>query len=126
MSHFSSIKTKIKDRKILLKALQVLGHQAHEDILLDNPVNHVHEQVKVDVALNNGVGFKWNKAEESYELVAELDVWDLDVPVNRFIDKLTQQYAEQTILNSIEEEGFQVEKREVSDGSVELSVGRWG
>ncbi len=57
--------------------------------------------------------------------LAELDVWDLDVPVNRFIDKLTQQYAEQTILNSIEEEGFQVEKREVSDGSVELSVGRW-
>ena len=47
------------------------------------------------------------------------------MPVNRFIDKLTQQYAEQTILNSIEEEGFQVEKREVSDGSVELSVGRW-
>ena len=75
--------------------------------------------------MNNGVGFKWNKVEESYELVAELDVWDLDVPVNRFIDKLTQQYAEQTILNSIEEEGFQVEKREVSDGSVELSVGRW-
>ena len=58
-------------------------------------------------------------------MVAELDAWDLDVPVQRFIDKLTQQYAEQTVLAKIEEQGFVVEQRNTTDGTVELVVGRW-
>tara|TARA_B100000131_G_scaffold143441_1_gene139525 strand:- start:90 stop:464 length:375 start_codon:yes stop_codon:yes gene_type:complete len=123
MSHFSTITTTIKDRDLLVKSLQVLGHEVEENILLDNPVNHQHEQVEVEVAINNDIGFKWNGSE--YELVAELDAWDLDVPVQRFIDKLTQQYAEQTVLAKIEEQGFVVEQRNTTDGTVELVVGRW-
>ena len=123
MSHFSTITTTIKDRDLLVKSLQVLGHEVEENILLDNPVNHQHEQVEVEVAINNDIGFKWNGNE--YELVAELDAWNLDVPVQRFIDKLTQQYAEQTVLAKIEEQGFVVEQRSTTDGTVELVVGRW-
>jgi len=123
MSHFSTITTTIKDRDLLVKSLQVLGHEVEENILLDNPVNHQHEQVEVEVAINNDIGFKWNGSE--YELVAELDAWNLDVPVQRFIDKLTQQYAEQTVLAKIEEQGFVVEQRSTTDGTVELVVGRW-
>tara|TARA_B100000287_G_scaffold118806_1_gene110705 strand:- start:658 stop:1032 length:375 start_codon:yes stop_codon:yes gene_type:complete len=123
MSHFSTITTTIKDRDLLVKSLQVLGHEVEENILLDNPINHQHEQVEVEVAINNDIGFKWNGSE--YELVAELDAWDLDVPVQRFIDKLTQQYAEQTVLAKIEEQGFVVEQRNTTDGTVELVVGRW-
>ena len=123
MSHFSTITTTIKDRDLLVKSLQVLGHEVEENILLDNPINNQHEQVEVEVAINNDIGFKWNGSE--YELVAELDAWDLDVPVQRFIDKLTQQYAEQTVLAKIEEQGFVVEQRNTTDGTVELVVGRW-
>ena len=98
MSHFTCIKTKIKERPFLIKALQVLGHEVQENVLLENPADHDHKQWQVEVALNNEIGFKWNKEIESYELVAELDAWDLDVPVQRFIDKLTQQYAKATLL----------------------------
>ena len=124
MSHFSTIKTKFKCKSTLLKSLQVLGHEVQEDVLLVNPQGHDHKQWNVCVALNDEVGFKWTG--DQYELVAEFDAWDFDVPVQRFIDRLTQQYAEQMILSKIEEQGFQVQERKVdTTGTVELSVGRW-
>ena len=126
MSHFTCIKTKIKERPYLIEALQVLGHEVEENKLLDNPVDHQHEQVNVEVAINNDIGFKWNKETETYELVAELDAWDLDVPVSRFIDKLTQQYAKATLLASAQEEGFTLaEEYNKIDNTIELVVNRW-
>ena len=126
MSHFTCIKTKIKERPYLIEALELMGHNVLENKLLDNPSNHQHEQVHVEVALNNDVGFKWNKETEAYELVAELDAWDLDVPVSRFIEKLTQQYARMTLHNTVKEEGWQIaEEWEMTDNSIELVCTRW-
>ena len=124
MSHFTCIKTKIKERPQLIEALQFLGHEVQENVLLENPADHDHKQWQVEVAVNNEIGFKWHG--EEYELVAELDAWDLDVPVNRFIDKLTQQYARATLLAASEEEGFTVaEEHKKIDNSIELVVSRW-
>ena len=59
-------------------------------------------------------------------MVAELDTWDLDVPVSRFIDKVTQQYARMTLYNTVKEEGFEVaEEWEMTDNSLELLCVRW-
>ena len=104
----------------------MLGQEVQENVLLENPDDHDHKQWQVDVAIHDEIGFKWNKETETYELVAELDTWDLDVPVNRFIDKLTQQYARATLLSVSEEEGFTVEKESTSiDNTIELVVTRW-
>ena len=113
MSHFTCIKTKIKERPYLIEALEGMGHEVEENkVLVINNVSHAdeHPEFHADVAIRNDIGFRWNKNMETYELVAELDTWDLDVPVNRFIDKLTQQYARATLLAVSEEEGFTVEK----------------
>jgi hypothetical protein len=46
--------------------------------------------------------------------------------VERFLAKLTQQYALRSILAASVQEGFQVsEQRQASDGSIELVVTRW-
>ena len=59
-------------------------------------------------------------------MITELDTWDLDVPVSRFIDQVTQQYARMTIHNTIKEEGFTVDEEwEMDDNSIELTVTRW-
>ena len=50
MSHFSTIKTKIKNKPELLEALQLLQYDVQEDQELINPLNHQHEKVKVDVS----------------------------------------------------------------------------
>ena len=124
MSHFSTIKTKLKCKESLLSALNTLGHETKEDVLLVNPEGHDHKQWNVCVALNDDIGFKWTG--EQYELVAELDAWDLDVPVSRFIDKLTQQYAIEKIKRQTNEEGYVIESEARNvNGSVELVVSRW-
>ncbi len=124
MNHFSTIKTKFKDEDFLLKALRVLKYPAYIDQRLVNPVNHVHEEVEVQIAVGNKIGFKWNGDE--YELIAELDAWDLDVPVQRFIDKITQKYAEEIVLDTIGKLGYEVEdKKTTVDNKIELICAKW-
>ncbi len=129
MSHFTCIKTKIKERPYLIEALELMGHdvQENEQLVINNPSHAInHPDFHVDVAIRNDIGFRLNKNTGNYELVAELDSWDLDVPVSRFIDKVTQQYARMTIHNTIKEEGFVVaEEWEMEDNSIELTVTRW-
>ena len=81
MSHFSTIKTKIKDRKALLQALMLMGHPVMVDEKLENPSNHEHEEISVNIAIGKDIGFRWNEVTQSYELVTDLQTWDQPVPV---------------------------------------------
>ena len=129
MSHFTCIKTKIKERDYLVEALELMGHdiQENQQLVINNPSHaEKHPEFVAEVAIRNDIGFRWNKNTETYELVAELDTWDLDVPVNRFIEKVTQQYARMTVYNTVKEDGWQVaEEWEMDDNSIELTVTRW-
>jgi len=126
MSHFSTIQTKLKDRSNLVEALELLQYNVVQDAKLENPLDHEHKQWQVDVAVNDKVGFKWNKNTETYELVADQQTWNFDVPVQRFIDKVTQQYARATIYNTVKEMGLEVaEEWEMDDNSIEITVNRW-
>jgi len=125
MSHFSTIKTKIKNKPELVEALQLLQYDVQEDLELINPINHQHEKVKVDVSIGNDIGFRLNNNGE-YELVTDIQTWKDPVPVERFIDKVTQQYARLTVRNTAKELGFQVQEEwEMTDNSIELTVTRW-
>ena len=125
MSHFSTIKTKIKHKPQLIEALELLQYDVQEDQELVNPLNHQHEKVKVDVSIGNDIGFRLNSNGE-YELVTDIQTWKDPVPVERFIDKVTQQYARLTVRNTAKELGFQVQEEwEMTDNSIELTVTRW-
>ena len=125
MSHFSTIKTKIKNKPELVEALQLLQYDVQEDQELINPINHQHEKVKVDISIGNDIGFRLNNNGE-YELVTDIQTWKDPVPVERFIDKVTQQYARVTVRNTVKKLGFEVEEEwEMNDNSIELTVTRW-
>jgi len=125
MSHFSTIKTKIKEKPYLIKALQLLQYDVQENVELVNPIDHQHEKVKVDVSIGNDIGFRLNK-DGVYELVADIQTWKDPVPPRRFVEKVTQQYAKATILNTIEERGFTIEKESTTiDNTIELVATRW-
>ena len=117
MSHFSTIKTKIKKRPQLVEALELLQYNVKEDL----PV------VRADVAVSNDIGFRWNEKTETYDLYSDHSTWDLDVPVSRFIDKVTQQYARMTIHDTISQmHGYSVaEEWEMDDNSIEIVVTNW-
>ena len=126
MSHFSTIKTKIKDKSALLRALQVLGHNTDVDQKLKNPADHNHDEVTVQVAVGKDIGFRLNPTTETYELVTDLQTWDQPVPVARFLDKLSQQYAVETITETAKKDDFHVTQQTTNkDGSIELVVERW-
>jgi len=136
MSHFTTIKTKLKDKSILLEALDLMGERVNNpadvglsvvDLVITNP-DHAEEHpiTEVDFSLGVDYGFRLNKETGTYELVADLQTWDKDIPVERFLEKVTQQYARMTIHHTVKEEGFQVEEEwEMDDNSIELTVSRW-
>ena len=125
MSHFSTIKTKLKNKPELIEALQLLQYDVKEDQELINPIDHQHEKVRVDVSIGDDIGFRRN-SEGVYELVADIQTWRDPIPPKRFVDKVTQQYARMTVHNTVKDMGFQVEEEwEMDDGSIELVVNRW-
>ena len=125
MSHFSTIKTKIKEKPYLIKALQLLQYDVQEDQELINPIDHQHEKVKVDVSIGNDIGFRLNDNGD-YELVADIQTWSQPIPPKRFVEKVTQQYARMMVHNQVKELGFQIEEEwEMDDNSIELTVTRW-
>ena len=125
MSHFSTIKTKIKNKPELVEALELLQYNVIQDVKLENPLDHEHKQWQVDVAIDNDIGFRLNK-DGVYELVADIQTWKDPVPPKRFIEKVTQQYARMTIHNTIKDMGFSVQEEwEMDDNSIELTVTKW-
>ena len=128
MSHFSTIKTQLKEVKPLIKALDQLGYVINQET---NFVKGYRGQfTEVDISMDlpgeTKVGFKWDINSNSYELVTDLDLWKFDLPVERFISKVTQMYAYHTILSKTEEDGYQiVEQKNKNDGSIELVLTKW-
>ena len=128
MSHFSRIKTKIKNKPELEEALLLLQYDVKEDQELKVTGAHGinHETVTADLAIGSDVGFRLNPMTNEYELVADLETWNQPIPVERFLDKVNQQYARMTIHDQVKKMGFQVEEEwEMDDNSIELTVTRW-
>ena len=128
MSHFSRIKTKIKNKPELEEALLLLQYDVKEDQELKVTGAHGigHETVEAELAIGTDIGFRMNPMTGEYELVADLETWNQPIPVERFMDKVNQQYARMTVHNTVKEMGFQVEEEwEMEDNSIELTVTRW-
>ena len=128
MSHFSTIKTKLKEVEPLIKALNNLGYPIIQEEKFIK--GYRGKFTAVDISLNlpgaTKVGFKWDNNSNAYELVTDLDLWKFEIPVERFISKVTQMYAYQTIISKTKEDGYQiVEQKNKNDGSIELVLTKW-
>ena len=128
MSHFSTVKTELRDRAALRDALGDLGHDPREGNLQVRGYRGQLETAELAISQSNGadIGFRLNAASGCYELVTDLDLWKQPVPVERFLAQLNQRYALRTILAATAEEGFAVsEQLQGVDGTIELVVTRW-
>ena len=128
MSHFTTIRTKLKSKPLLVEALELLQYDVKEDQELRVTGSHGigHETVEAEIAIGTDIGFRQNIITGEYELVADLETWNQSVPVERLLDKVNQQYARMTVHNTVKKMGFQVEEEwEMDDNSIELTVTRW-
>lgn len=128
MSHFSRIKTSIKNFDILKKTLRDLNlnHYSIVDTLRDSNGN-IH---KVDLIVENFnddktlLGFSWDGSQ--YNIVADLQLWNQKNSFDRFMDKIMQKYALNSILDSTIKEGFkEINQNMNQDGSISLVMQRW-
>ena len=126
MSHFSQIKTQIRNIDSLKDALNELGvdwKQGPREVRGYRGQTHAAE---ITIEQENGydIGFRWNGKE--YELVADLQYWQQNKSVEGFLRQVTQRYAYQTVLKETTRVGFQVaEQKQNQDGSISLVVQRW-
>ncbi|MGJ3248264.1 MAG: DUF1257 domain-containing protein [Elainellaceae cyanobacterium] len=126
MSHFSQIKTQIRNLNSLKSALTDSGITWKSG---PTPVRGYQNQTHMaDIAIEqeNGydIGFSWNGQE--YELIADLQFWKQPLSVEGFINRVTQGYAYHTVLNESMHQGFSVsEKQKNDDGSIRLVLQRW-
>ena len=90
MSHFSTIKTQLKNSEPLIKALNNLGYMINQEEKFVK--GYRGKFTAVDISMNlpgeTEVGFKWDNTSNSYELVTDLDLWKFELPVERFISKV--------------------------------------
>ena len=126
MSHFSQIKTQIRDLSSLKAALTDVGVDWKAG---DQPVKGYRGQTRtaeVTIEQENGydVGFSWNGQE--YELVADLQYWQQPLTVQGFLNQVTQRYAYHTVVSETTRQGFQLsEQQQQQDGSIRLVLQRW-
>jgi Protein of unknown function (DUF1257) len=123
MSHFTSIKVQIKNGEILYQVLEKLGYQVARNTKVRGYQGDTTEAEYV-IRQDNGydLGFRLNG--ETYEIVA--DFWGAAIDEREFVNTINQKYAHQTLMHSVEEQGFNIEEQEVlADGTVRVVVGKW-
>lgn len=127
MSHFTQLKTQLRDLAHLTQALKDLGLPYEQGLVTVRGYRGATRDAQVVLRQENqhDLGFAWNG--QSYELLADLQYWQQPWPVERFLAKVQQRYAYHAILNTCTEKGFQLASQEAGhDGSVRLVLQRWG
>lgn len=123
MSHFSTIKIQIKNGDILQQILTELGYQVETNAQVRG---YQGNRTNADYVIrqNNGYDLGFRKNQGNYELVA--DFWGARINEKEFLNQINQKYAHRTLMETVEEEGFDVEEEEVlEDGTVKVVVGKW-
>ncbi len=129
MSHFSQIKTKLRNLSSLQLALSDTGIRWQAGPKTVRGYQGDTETAEIVIEQDNGydVGFKQDSETGNYELVADLQYWKQPLSVQGFLNQVTQRYAYHTILNESATQGFQVAEQAANeDGSIRLVLQRWG
>ena len=134
MSHFSRIKTKFKDRSILISCLKELGYKVSESKELRGDQGIEKVEFMVEMGSGYNIGFV-KDADGSYKIVA--DWWRVKTKQADFTKqlkekfeaaekKLRQTYALNITLEQFKKQGFKLIKQEhAEDGTIKLLARRW-
>ncbi len=123
MSHFTTIKIAIKHGEILHNVLQELGYQVELNTTVRGYQGNTTSAEYV-IRQSNGYDLGFRRQSDGYELVA--DFWGANLNEKQFLNSIGQKYAHQTLIESVREQGFEIEEEEtLADGTVRVVVGKW-
>ncbi|WAL61593.1 DUF1257 domain-containing protein [Thermocoleostomius sinensis] len=126
MSHFTQIKTQIRDLTSLQAALTDLNINWKPG---PQPIRGYRGQThdaEIVIEQANGYDVGFSRNDDQYELVADLQYWQQPLSVEGFVNRVTQRYAYHTVVKETARQGFHVaEQQQNQDGSIRLVVQRW-
>lgn len=131
MSHFSQLKTNLKNQTYLKQALTKLGYQIEEAPEGVDVRGYFGESLKADFKIltstHYDIGFVKN-SEGNYEVVGD---WELlpkvsGIEQEAFLGQVKKEYARTSIIETAKEKGFGVETTENEEtGELEIVVTQW-
>lgn len=134
MSHFTAIKTQIKDAEALVKALADVGFKQVErhDIAqhlygfqgdMRSQSAEVIVRRKYIGTASNDIGFQRQKDGTFEAIISEYDRRKYAQP---WLNQIMQRYAYHALVAAAPTQGFTVEAEEVlADGTIRVVVGKW-
>lgn len=126
MSHFSQIKTQIRDLSSLQDALTDLGMTWKPGPQVVRGYRGQTHDAEVVIEQENGYDIGFSRNQDQYELVADLQYWQQPLSVEGFLKKITQRYAYHTVLKESTRQGFELaEQQQNQDGTIRLVLQRW-
>ena len=124
MSHFTYMKTRFQNLFYLEKALNKLNIAYTQQKSSNQDLDLSQNNLVISQSNGYNVEFCWNGKE--YELMVDLSFWDQPYPVQSFLDKVAQNYANESVIGESQKIGFQVaNSQKNSDGSQTLILERW-
>jgi len=120
MSHFTNMKTSFQNLFYLKKALNKLNIKHTRK----KKKNENYSSIIITQSNGSNIEFNWNGYE--YQLIVDISFWEQPYSIEKFIDRIAQQYASEVIIGESEKIGFQPIKYEQNkDGSNTLVLERW-
>ena len=126
MSHFTNLKTSFKNLLHLENALNKLEipYKREKKVIDVNNSKLYNINLVIPQSNNYDITFNWNG--EEYELILDASFWIQPYPVESFINKLSQHYANDVIITESQKIGFQpIKSKQHVDGSNTITLQRW-
>ena len=126
MSHFTNLKTSFKNLLHLENALNKLEipYKREKKVIEGNNSKIYNVNLVIPQSNNYDITFNWSG--EEYELVLDASFWIQPYPVESFINKLSQHYANDVIITESQKIGFQpIKSKQHIDGSNTITLQRW-
>lgn len=122
MSHFTKIRTQLRDINVLRRALQGLGYVVE--------TGRVHGYggalAEADLVVKHEGGFDIGFRREQQQIVLVADFWGSKINRDEFLGKVRQRYAYVTIMDQTSSQGWRpVDEVIQPDGSIRLVMQRW-
>ncbi len=131
MSNFSRIKTRIKNREILIQCLKEMGYTVQKGGTLKGYSGQRVVDFAIQLEKGYGVGFAVN-VDGAYDIVT--DWWGiknkeknlLTRDLEKKVCQIQQEYALKTVLELTHRQGYSmVDKQVERDGRIRIVLRRW-
>ena len=130
MSHFTTVKTKIKSLVCLKNALKDLGYEWVDGQQGVEVRGWLNQKTQADLVIKASKTYDIgvNKTTDGYVFVA--DWWGVEttrgVTQEEFVKAVTRRYAYHKVLSEVAKQGYAIETEEVKeDETISITVQRW-